>query len=408
VNAPTGRFHRRSRPGPVDAHPGRASPIGNGPRLRGRRRFHPRDERIDWSSLRDRIDLVDVAAQLLGDAQKGDGTGRQWWPCPFHPDRNPSFCVTPGRSSWKCSGCGARGDAAELVMKLNGVPFPEAIRFLAEQSGWVPARRGSGVRVPGRSDPPIRSIHDTRHPSSRAPSPATSQGLPLPEALVLVERARERLWSPEGLRYRRWLHLRGLTNATIRAAGLGWTPGVIIPTRGDIRYFRANGIVIPWFDGDRLAMVKIRQPAARKPKYVKAFRDGPRVYPSLTIVRSGAPLIIAEGEFDTLLLGQALGDLAAVVTVDPTSSQIDGREMATLFECEPIFAAHDADDAGDREAAAWPSPVVRVRPPAPDKDWTDAARSKVDLLRWWRDRIAGIDLPDRLNQAPGNRAVPPR
>ena len=67
-------------------------------------------------------------------------------------------------------------------------------------------------------------------------------------------------------------------------------------------------------------MVKIRQPANRKPKYVEAFRDGPRVYPSLAIVRPGAPLILVEGELDALLLGQELGERAAVVTLGSASA----------------------------------------------------------------------------------------
>ncbi len=214
---------------------------------------------------------------------------------------------------------------------------------------------------------------------------------------MLVEQATKRLWSPAGLRYRRWLHLRGLTNATIRAAGIGWTPGVTVPIRGEVRCFRAIGFVIPWFDSDRLAMVKVRQPSARKPNYVEAFRDGPSVYPSLSVVRPGRPLIVVEREIDALLLGQLLADVAVVVAVGSPSSPLGERVLGTLCRCGPIFAAHDADHAGDRAAALWPSRTIRVRPPTSDKDWTAAARSGVDLRRWWGDRIDGIDPPDRLN-----------
>ena len=184
---------------------------------------------------------------------------------------------------------------------------------------------------------------------------------------------------------------------TIKAAGLGWTPDVTIPTRGDLRSFRATGIVLPWFDGDRLSMVKIRQPAARKPKYVEASRDRPGVYPTLAAIRPEAPLILVEGEFDALLLNQELGDLAAVVTLGSASAQLDERVRFELNRAKPIFAAHDADAAGDRAAAGWSSRVIRVRPPAPDKDWTDAARAGVNLRRWWSDRLAGIEQPDRLD-----------
>jgi hypothetical protein len=259
----------------------------------------------------------------------------------------------------------------------------------------------------GRERSQRRLPAPTPHQPPRDPHPAPRGergGCSLQrEARKLVQEAQERLWSPKGLRYRRWLHLQGLTNATIRAAGLGWTPDWIIPTRGDIRYYRAGGFVIPWFDGDRLAMVKIRQPASRRPKYVEAFRDAPGVYPSPAAVRPGAPLILVKHEFDALLLSQELGDLAAVVTVGSASASYDGLARR-LYRAERIFAAHDAGPAGDRAAATWPERVIRVRPPSPGKDWTEAARSGVNLRQWWGDRLDGIDPTDRLEPAEDDRA----
>ena len=77
----------------------------------------------------------------------------------------------------------------------------------------------------------------------------------------LVTEAAARLWTPEGANALDYLRGRGLTEETIRAARLGWTPGVSIPdSRTGTRFWRVSGIVIPWLDGDRLALVKIRQP----------------------------------------------------------------------------------------------------------------------------------------------------
>ena len=56
-------------------------------------------------------------------------------------------------------------------------------------------------------------------------------------------------------------------------------------------------------------------PRGSEPKYAEAFRDRPAIYPAPAVVRPGKPLVIVEGEFDALLLGQELGDLAAVVTL---------------------------------------------------------------------------------------------
>jgi DNA primase len=142
-----------------------------------------RSERIDWPTLRGSIDLADVATRLLGNApgRRGDRSRRLWWKCPFHEDRNPSFCVEPGKPSWKCWGCGEHGDAARLVMKSQGMTFPEALRFLAGDS----SRSGTAHKAP-RS--PARALS--------ADETGKSSGIPLSAAWELVEKAEHSLWRP--------------------------------------------------------------------------------------------------------------------------------------------------------------------------------------------------------------------
>src|SRR5262249_28373405 len=150
---------------------------------------------------------------------------------------------------------------------------------------------------PARLRPPAAT-------ATKAPErpPEQPSGLPLAYALSLVADASERIWTPEGTGALESLRGRGLTNPTIRAARLGRVRSVMIPKRDGVGFFKASGITIPWWDRDRLALVKIRQPGGRTPKYAEAFRDCPRIYPGLQTIRPGAPLIIVEGEFDALLL----------------------------------------------------------------------------------------------------------
>ena len=338
--------------------------------------------RPDWRSERDRIDLAAVAAGLLGPApgRHGERGARLWWRCPIppHEDRNPSFMVDPARGRWKCFGCGKHGDAAALVMEVKQVTFPEAKAYLT-----------AGDLTPSGSQRP-RVASPTR-PEPR--SPAGPSGLPEAEALALVTGAEARLWTPEGAEALAYLTgPRCLALGTIRAARLGYTPGVRVPRKGGGTY-EARGVVIPWFDGDRLSLVKLRQPDGDVPKYVEAFRDRPALYPGQHVIRPGLPLVLLEGELDALLLGQELGDLASVVTLGSASARPDAGILGSLLAAPRWHVATDADGAGDRAAEGWPARARRARPPGPFKDWTEARQGGMDLRRWWTDRLAGVEAP---------------
>ena len=342
-----------------------------------------RGQRVDWKEERSRVDLVAVATALLGEPEgrRGERGRKLWWVCPFHADANPSFCVDPGQLWWRCYGCGENGDAAGLVMRVEGVTFPEAVARLV----------GGGVET------------RTHRPQPRprpAPEPERPSGLPAGEARILVEESEARLWSPEGAEALSHLTTeRRLSPETIRSARLGWISRAEIPTR-DGGTYTARGIVIPWFDGDRLALAKIRQPEGSRPKYAEAFRDRPAIFPGHAAIPPGRPLVVVEGEFDALLLGQELADRAIVVTLGSASGRPSPDLLAPLLALSPWFLATDADEAGDRAAEAWPAARSRrVRPPSPFKDWTEAVLGwpglgGVDLHRWWSDRLSGIDHPE--------------
>ena len=177
------------------------------------------------------------------------------------------------------------------------------------------------------------------------------------------------------------------------AARLGWSNRVSIPTREGDRCYQARGVVIPWLDGDRLALVKIRQPEGRKPKYAEAFRDRPRVYPDPAVIEPGRPLIIVEGEFDALLLGQALGELTAVVTLGSASSRPDPSTLGGMLAAAPWFIATDADEAGDKAASEWPARAIRVRPPEGVKDWTELWQAGRNSIRYQWGRYLPMSKP---------------
>jgi DNA primase len=55
--------------------------------------------------------------------------------CPFHNERTPSFLVNPSRNTFHCFGCHKGGSAIRFVMEYENLPFPEAVRKLADQAG---------------------------------------------------------------------------------------------------------------------------------------------------------------------------------------------------------------------------------------------------------------------------------
>jgi DNA primase len=53
--------------------------------------------------------------------------------CPFHAEKSPSFTVSPDKQMFHCFGCKKGGDVFDFWMAYHGVPFPEALKDLADR-----------------------------------------------------------------------------------------------------------------------------------------------------------------------------------------------------------------------------------------------------------------------------------
>jgi hypothetical protein len=162
--------------------------------------------------------------------------------------------------------------------------------------------------------------------------------------------------------------------------------------------------------------VKIRQPDPIKPRYAEAFRDRPRIFPDPALVRPGCPLIIAEGELDSLLLAQLFPE-ASVITLGSASARSDPAVLSKMLRAPRWYIALDADQAGDSAASKFPSSAVRIRPPEPHTDWTEAWKAGINLRRWWKDRLAELKnqaagssttTENRPSEPPSSPAPPPK
>lgn len=82
--------------------------------------------------IKDRLDIVDVVSEQVVLKKRGNN---YWGLCPFHKDKNPSFCVTPNLGIYKCFSCGEAGDTLKFIMKTRNIEFKDLIIELADKFG---------------------------------------------------------------------------------------------------------------------------------------------------------------------------------------------------------------------------------------------------------------------------------
>lgn len=153
---------------------------------------------IQLEDLRSRADLV----SLLGRRVTLRKTGKDYVGlCPFHGEKSPSFYVVPGKQLWHCFGCGETGDVFKFYMKLDGMPFVDAVALVARESGVI--------LLDEKLDP-----EEARRRAH------------LDELAALLERAvkfyEQKLWHDGGKAAREHLGKRGVKEESVRRFQLGF------------------------------------------------------------------------------------------------------------------------------------------------------------------------------------------
>ncbi len=74
-------------------------------------------------------DIVTVISSYLHVEKKGRNYVAL---CPFHDDKNPSLSISKEKQIFKCFVCGTGGDAIGFVQKFEKIPYPAAVRKVAE------------------------------------------------------------------------------------------------------------------------------------------------------------------------------------------------------------------------------------------------------------------------------------
>ena len=54
--------------------------------------------------------------------------------CPFHGEKTASFSVAPNKQMYYCFGCHKGGGVINFIMEIEGLSYPDAVRFLAKRA----------------------------------------------------------------------------------------------------------------------------------------------------------------------------------------------------------------------------------------------------------------------------------
>lgn len=307
------------------------------------------------SELRTRADIESTVSSYVSLKRRGRIlTGL----CPFHNEKTPSFTVYPETQSYYCFGCGSGGDAVTFIKNIENLDYIEAVRYLAERVGMsMPQEKFDSALYEKR-----RRMFEANRLAARFFHAA--------------------LLSSEGENALRYLHERGLSDATIRKFGLGYAPTGWDKLRNfmrkqgftDLELYEANLLrmsdkngkkhyydafvdraMFPVFDlrGNVLAFSGRALTSDAQRKYVNTsdtliYKKGENIF-ALNFAKKTTQefMILCEGNLDVISLHQAGFDNA----IAGLGTALTERQVALLARYTgAVYLCYDADEAGQKAA----------------------------------------------------------
>ena len=276
--------------------------------------------------------------------------------CPFHSEKTPSFTVYPGTQSFFCFGCGAGGDVVNFVMRMENLDYRSALETLAKRAG---------IALPDFDDKTARSDGLTRTRT-------------LQMNLEAAKFYRRMLFDENiGAPGRQYFADRGLSSATVKRFGLGYSPQsgnmmlrhlkslgfsekeileANLARQGERGYydnFRGR-VMFPIIDmsGNVIAFGG-RVLDDSKPKYLNssdtpAFKKSRNMFAFNYAKNADAGyLILCEGYMDVIAL-HAAGFNMAVATLGTAITAEQARLMKKYTD--KVIISYDSDEAGQKAA----------------------------------------------------------
>lgn len=151
----------------------------------------------------ERIKAATDIVEIVSEHVQMRHAGRNWLGlCPFHNEKSPSFNVNPELQIYHCFGCGVGGDVMKFLQEIDKVSFVEAVTFLADRAGIPVPKQGGNSAQDERNDRIFRANE------------------------LASKYFHYMLRQPAGADALRYLHNRGLTDATIDEFRVGYAlPG---------------------------------------------------------------------------------------------------------------------------------------------------------------------------------------
>lgn len=355
----------------------------------------------DLEAIRSSISLVALAEEA---GAVFDHRLSSQCPLPCHAgDRSSrAFTIYDNGLKWKChSSCPADangGDVIQFYMLWKEVDFRTACAELSARMGIL-----------------------TTQLSTPRPAPISLTMPPAPpgqqwrlRAGQFISWAEANLLRDVGSGAREYLEKeRGLSIETQRAFRLGYNPTNLYddPTHWGVdgrKIWLPRGIVIPGCSQGEPWYVKIRRPLPGDVigQYIGDWRKrdglqdvkfgGPRggrsVLFHLELLDHLPILVLAEGEFDAMLLWEYSPDLCDVGSLGGAQARFDALDLALLTHYLGVLVVHDDDKAGQQGRAYIQAlnersqRIIPIKPPA--HDLTDFWKAGGDLRAWMAGHVA--------------------
>ena len=282
---------------------------------------------IDFEGLKTKINILD----LVGGLNKVASTGGGEWagPCPFCGG-NDRFRVQPSANIWLCRHCtdGKWRDTVDFIAMRDKVSLGEAARKIAGGSLPTVTREAGKVDYYHAYNPPDQDWETKAR-----------------EIIVICE---GNLYSDLGARALAYLYKRGLTDQTIKAFRLGYSPGAELAG-----VWVSHGVTIPAIINNKVWYIKIRT-NKKDPKYLLVKGSKPAALFNGDNLINKPYALIVEGEFNAMIAyqeTQAINDVCGIGSMGAAGNRPDLVSWGPYFiGRQVILALYDDDRAGESGA----------------------------------------------------------